>query len=175
MRLIVVLLILLLGNGLSAQNIKVEFDKNHDVSKYKTFRFGDSQIAINDKEDQKKVPKQQFDIWVKNGIMRELEHKGLKKVDSLADLTVTYAMISSDRNDVSVTGPLGMTPNSNDRVFNREYHEIDLIIDLNNRSNYLVWRVNSTAQLSTTEAERTIDQIVEKGFKKFGKPVKKKK
>ncbi len=160
--------------SLSAQNIKVEFDKKHDVTKYKTFRFGDSQIAINDKEDQKKVPRQQFDAWVKNGITRELEYKGLSRVDSLADLVVSYAMISSDRNDVSVTGPLGMTPNSSDRVFNREYHEIDLIIDVNNRNNFLVWRINSTAQLNTTEAERTIDQIVEKGFKKFRKSAKKK-
>lgn len=175
MRSILFFLILFSTFCLSAQNIKVEFDKKHDFSKYKTFRFGDSQIAINDKEDQKKMPREQFDTWVKNAIIRELEFKGLKRVDSLADLVVTYAMISSDRNDVSVTGPLGMTPNSNDRVFNREYHEIDLIIDMNNRSNYLVWRINSTTQLNTTEAERTIDQIVEKGFKKFGKPVRKKK
>lgn len=169
MRLILFLLIFFSYCTLSAQNIKVEFDKKHDFSKYKTFRFGDSQVAINDKEDQKKVPRQKFDEWIKKAIARELQFKGLTLADSTADLVVSYAMVSSDRNEVSVSGPLGMTPNSNDRVFNREYHEIDLIIDLNNRGNFLVWRINSTTQMNTTEADRTIDLIVEKGFKKFRK------
>jgi hypothetical protein len=52
---------------------------------------------------------------------------------------------------------------------------MDLIIDLNNRSNFLVWRINSSVQMTSTDAERTIDLIVEKGFKKLGKLLKKKK
>ncbi len=173
MRLIFFLLILFSAFSLSAQSIKAEYDKNHDFSKYKTFSFGESQIITP--SDQKQVPDAKLDEWIKNGVTRELQSKGLQRVDSGADLVVTYAAGASAKVDSSPIGPLGQTPGSNDRVFTRNYQEIDLIIDLNNRSDFLVWRVNSSMQVTTSDAERTIDLIVEKGFKKFSKTGKKKK
>jgi hypothetical protein len=173
MRTFLLFLILFSAFGLSAQNIKAEFDKTHDFSKYKTFRFGESQIITP--SDQKQVPDATLDKWIKNGVTRELESKGLKRADAEADLVVTYAVGATARIDSSPIGPLGQTPGSSDRVFTRNYQEMDLIIDLNNRSNFLVWRINSSVQMTSTDAERTIDLIVEKGFKKLGKLLKKKK
>jgi hypothetical protein len=156
----------------SAQEIKVEFDKKHDFSKYNTFRFGESQVVTP--ADQKLVSDATIDQWVKKGVTRELESKGLKRVDSLADLVVTYVIGTMARSDAQAIGPLGMTPGSNDRTWSRDYKQTSFIIDLNDRSNYLAWRVNAVADVIGTDAERTIDMVVVRGFKKFGKTVKKK-
>ena len=105
---------------------------------------------------------------------RELEYKGLKQVDSLADLVVTYAMITEARLDTHPLGPAGMTPGSDERTWSRNYPETTLVIDLNDRKNFLQWRVKGTADVTGRDSERTIDLIVVKGFKKFGKKGSKK-
>jgi hypothetical protein len=79
------------------------------------------------------------------------------------------------RSDVQAIGPLGQTPGSNATTWSRDYNQTSLIIDLNNKNNFLVWRINAVADVVGTDGERTIDLIVERGFKKFGKAVKKKK
>jgi hypothetical protein len=105
-----------------------------------------------------------------------LKKKGLKRNDSLADLIVTYAEGTLERTDNQALGPLALTPGVNpDRNFKYEYRQSTLIIDLNDRSGNLIWRVNSTTNMTSAEAERTIDVIIERGFKKFARPTKKKK
>ncbi|MBS1950013.1 MAG: hypothetical protein OJF59_002340 [Cytophagales bacterium] len=154
-----------------SQEIKIEYDKKHDFSKYKTFSFGESQINIP--SDQKELSKVDIEKWIKSGVKRELEYKGLKKIDSLGDLIISYVLITEPRYDVQQLGPGGLTPNSSDRTFTRNYTENTLVIDLNNRSNYLVWRINAVDDVMGKEAERTIDLIIVKGLRKFGKFKKK--
>jgi len=166
------IILLLLSFCASAQEIKIEYDKKHDFSKYKTFTFGESQVVTP--PDQKQVSDATVDKWVKAGVTRELEFKGLKRVDSLADLIVTYVIGTMTRSDAQAIGPLGMTPGSDDRTWSRDYKQTSFIIDLNDRSKYLVWRVNAVADVIGTDAERTIDMVIVKGFKKFGKGKKKK-
>jgi hypothetical protein len=156
----------------SSQEINVEYDKHHDFSKYKTFSFGESQVVTP--EDQKLLSDATLDKWIKSGVTRELEYKGLKPADSLADLVITYMIGTMARSDAQPVGPLGMTPGSNDRTWSRNYRQTSLIIDLNNRNNFLVWRINAVADVIGADAERAIDLIVVKGFKKFKKSVKKK-
>ena len=165
------IVLLLLRFGASGQEIKIEYDKKHDFSKYKTFSFGESQVITP--ADQKQVSDATIDKWVKTGVTRELEFKGLKRVDSLADLIVTYVIGTMARSDAQAIGPLGMTPGSDDRTWSRDYKQTSFIIDLNDRSKYLVWRVNAVADVIGTDAERTIDMVIVKGFKKFGKGKKK--
>lgn len=162
-----VIVFLLLSLCASAQEIKIEYDKKHDFSKYKTFAFGESQVVTP--ADQKQVSDATVDKWVKTGVIRELEFKGLKQVDSTADLVVTYVIGTMARSDAQAIGPLGMTPGSDDRTWSRDYKQTSIIIDLNNRSKYLVWRVNAVADVVSTDAERTIDMVIVRGFKKFGK------
>ena len=164
-------LLSLLSLCASAQEIKVEYDKKHDFSKYKTFRFGESQVVTP--ADQKQVSDATIDKWVKAGVVRELQSKGLKQVDSLADLVVTYVIGTMARSDAQAIGPLGMTPGSDDRTWKRDYKQTSFIIDLNDRSNYLAWRINAVADVIGTDAERTIDMVLVRGFKKFGKVKKK--
>jgi hypothetical protein len=159
--------LLLLSFCVSAQEIKIEYDKKHDFSKYKTFAFGESQVVTP--PDQKQVTDAIIDKWVKNGVTRELEFKGLKSVDSLADLIVTYVIGTMARSDAQAIGPLGMTPGSDDRTWSRDYKQTSVFIDLNNRSKFLIWRVNAVADAIGTDAERTIDMVIVRGFKKYPK------
>ena len=155
------------------QEVKIEFDKKHDFSKYKTFSFGESKVVTS--SEQKTVSDATVDKWIRNGVARELQFKGLKKVDSAgADLVVSYAIVSIPRLDVQPIGPAGGTPGSNDRTWSRNYTETNLIVDLNNRSNFLVWRVSGLADVVGRDAERSIDQIIERGFKKYGRGIKRK-
>lgn len=164
--------LLLVSLQAMGQEIKVEFDKKHDFSKYKTFSFGESSVVTS--SDQKQVGDATIDKWVRNGVTRELEFKGMTKVDSMADLVATYALINEPRLDIQAIGPAGMTPGSNDRTWSRNYTETTLIIDLNNHNNFLVWRVTGLADFTGRDAERTIDAIVVRGLKKFPKKGKKK-
>lgn len=159
--------LMLLSICASAQEIKIEYDKKHDFSKYKTFAFGESQVVTP--ADQKQVTDATIDKWVKTGVIRELEYKGLKKTDSVADLIVTYVIGTMARSDAQAIGPLGMTPGSDDRTWSRDYKQTSLIIDLNNRSKFLVWRVNAVADVIGTDSERTIDMTIVRGFKKYPK------
>ena len=159
--------LLLLSFSASAQEIKIEYDKKHNFSKYKTFAFGESQVITP--TDQKQVSDATIDKWVKMGVIRELEYKGLKQVDSAADLIVTYVIGTMARSDAQAIGPLGMTPGSDDRTWSRDYKQTSVIIDLNNRNKYLVWRVNAVADAVSTDAERTIDMVIVRGFKKYPK------
>lgn len=168
-----VVLLLAVSTHAFGQGIKVEYDKKHDVTKYKTFSFGQSQVITP--PDQKQVSDATVDKWIKNGVTRELEFKGLSWVESGGDLTVTYAVGTMERTDLQAVGPLGQTPGSNATIWSRDYSQTSLIIDLNSKNNFLVWRINAVADVVGTAGERTIDLIVERGFKKFGKAVKKKK
>ena len=156
------------------QSIEVEYDKKGDFTKYKTFKFGESQITTP--QDQKQIKDEVLNGWIVRGITRELELKGLTKTDSSADLIVSYAEGTLARTDNQALGPLALTPGANpDRNFRFEYRQSSLIIDLNDRNGNLIWRVNSITNMTTAEAERTVDTVIERGFKKFAKPHKKKK
>jgi hypothetical protein len=165
-------LLLFLNFCAAAQEIHVEYDKKHDFSKYKTFRFGESQVVTP--PDQKQVSDATVDKWIKAGVTRELQFKGLQRVDSVADLVVTYMIGTMSRFDAQAIGPLGMTPGSNDRTWSRDYRQTSLVIDLNDRTNYLAWRINAVVDIVGNEGERAVDVVVVRGFKKFGKSSKKK-
>ncbi len=155
------------------QELKVEFDKNRDFTKYKTYRFGEGEIITP--KDQQQTNEGDIEKWIRNAISRELELRELTRVDSSADLVVSYVAGSLARSAAGDVGPMGMTPGSMDRTYIRDYRQGSLIIDLNDRSNRMVWRINATSDMSATGGERMIDQIVEKGFRKYPKPSKKKK
>jgi hypothetical protein len=168
--LFVLLLISSIGFG---QELKVEFDKNRDFTNYKTFRFGEGEIITP--KDQQQTNEADIEKWIRSAISRELEMRELTRVDSSADLVVSNVAGSLARSAAGDVGPMGLTPGSMDRTYIRDYRQGSLIIDLNDRNKLLVWRINATSDMSATGGERMIDQIVEKGFRKYPKPSKKKK
>ena len=159
---------------LSAQDIEVEYDKDRDLTKYKTFTMGESEIITP--KDRRLVNDEQLHGWVETALVNELVGKGLTQVDSLGDLTVTYIIGSLEKMDVQNLGPMGTSPTNSDQTWSRDYRQGSFVIDLNDRSNLLIWRVNATTSNGTPSASAAIEQIVEKGFRKFSaKPKKEKK
>jgi hypothetical protein len=158
----------------SAQDLSVEYDKNRDFSRYKTFSMGESEIITP--KDQQLKNEDHLQKLVEDEIIEELTEKGLQKVDSAGDLVVSFVVGSQARTDVERLGPLGTSPGDNNQTWSREFIMENLIIDLNDRNNNLVWRINSASTTSTGDMKNLVDQVVTGGFKKFSlKPKKVKK
>jgi Domain of unknown function (DUF4136) len=153
----ILFLFLLTAFSIDAQQIKIESDKTADLSKYKTFRFGEGQIVTP--KDERVTPDAMVHKWIQGAMTEELNNKGLTKSDS-ADLIISYLIGSEKRTDAGSVGPLGMTPGSNQ-------HDA--------HTNKLVWRVKAVTNANQPDGEKMIDEIIEKGFKKFGQKGKKKK
>lgn len=168
-------LLLLIGFTFTfGQQIEVEYDKDRDFSKYKTFTITEGEIITP--KDRRKIDDAKLHQWVREAVAGELQDKGLTQLDSLGDLTVTYLIGSLERSDLQNLGPAGMTPGSQDRTWSRDYEQSSFIIDLNDRSNILVWRISGVTSTSSPNAANMIDEVVAKGFKKFSiKPKKGKK
>ena len=145
----------------------MEFDKDRDYTQYKTFRFGEGELVTP--KDQRQISSEQADIWVKEAMTKELELKGLKRVDSVADLVISYVIGTLARSDAGDVGPLGLTPGSMERTYLKDYLQGNMVIDLNDRRDIKVWRVNATMVVSSSTAEKMINQVVQRGFKKFPK------
>ncbi len=156
-----------------SQEFKVEYDKTRDFTQYKTFRFGEGELVTP--KDQRQMTAEQVDKWIKDVMTRELELKGLKRVDSSADLVISYVIGTLARSDAGDVGPMGLTPGSMDRTYMKDYRQANLVIDLNDKRDIKVWRVNATMEISSSNGEKMIGQVVQKGFKKYPKAVKKKK
>ena len=130
--------------NLHAQEIKVEYDKNRDFTKYKTFTFGEAEI-ITPKEE-RVFDEKILHSWVKNSITNELEEKGLKKSDTTADLIVSYIIGAVDLSETGDLGPFGGTPGiETDRHYTNSFRQGNLVIDLNDKSDFLVWRISAQA------------------------------
>jgi hypothetical protein len=167
------LLVTLIASVAYGQDIKVDYDKDLDFTQFKTFRFGECEVITP--KDQQVVSEEQIHKWVQTAVIRELESKGLTRVDSSADMVVSYAIGAMARSDAGSVGPMGLTPGSMERNYMRDFSQGSFILDLNNRSNIKVWRINATTTATVTDGETMIDGIVAKGLRKFGKPEKKKK
>lgn len=157
-----------------AQDINVEYDKNRDLSRYKSFSIGESEI-ITPKE-QRQPGDSMVLKWIAKSVSEELSEKGLQKKDSLGDLIVSYVIGSQEKTELSNLGPLGVSPGNSSQIWSRDFRMGSLIIDLNDRNNNLIWRVNATTNNSVADTPRMIDEVVAAGFKKFSiKPKKQKK
>ena len=160
-----------------AQDFKVEYDKNADLSHYKTFQFGEGEIITP--KDLRQVPDTTLHKWVRDAVTQELTKKGLQRLDSAADLTVSYIVGSQVRSNAGDVGPLGLTPGTSSQTYMHDYRQGSIVIDLNDaKNNKLMWRINSSTSTGMADAERSIGLIASQGFKKFSiqpKKAKKKK
>lgn len=169
-------LLLLISAGAFGQDINVEYDKNRDLSKYKTFTLGSGEIITP--RDRRTGNEAKLHEWIRSSIAKELKSKGLEQVDSAGDLLATYVVGTQQRTDYSQLGPLGVSPDNSSQTWSRDYQLGSLIIDLNDRSRNLIWRVNATTNAAAMDINVLIEQVVSAGFKKFSlkpKKVKKKK
>lgn len=166
-RLLFLITILLGIHAAWSQEMKVEYDKDRDYTQYKTFRFGEGELVTP--KDQRQMSAEQVDKWVKEAMTKELELKGLKRVDSAADLVISYVIGTLARSDAGDVGPLGLTPGSMERTYLKDYRQGNMVIDLNDRRDIKVWRVNATMEVTSSNGEKMINQVIQRGFKKFPK------
>ncbi|MFM7329257.1 MAG: DUF4136 domain-containing protein [Bacteroidota bacterium] len=158
----------------TAQDVLVETENDRDLSGYKTFRFGDSEIVTP--KERKKVSDAKLKKLIEEAVERELVLKGLQKGGNDAQLVVTYMVGSFRHTNVQNLGPLGLAPGQTSANWTRDSYEGDMVIDVNdNKDGALIWRIHSATSGNSPGAESTIEQIVAKGFRKWGQKPKHKK
>jgi hypothetical protein len=158
----------------SSQDIKIDYDKTKDYSNYKTFRFGESEIVTP--KERKRISDKSLDKKIKDAIIKEMGEKGILESDSSRELVVTYVAGVFEHSETQRLGPLGTSPNSSSQTWSNNYTQGELIIDINDiQSRNLIWRINSQTNTTTPEAAQYIEQIVDKGLKKFAVKPKTKK
>ncbi|MEQ9592286.1 MAG: DUF4136 domain-containing protein [Cyclobacteriaceae bacterium] len=158
-----------------AQSLDVHYDKNRDLTVYKTFLIGEGEVITP--EDERLFNGKELKKWVEESITEELQEKGLVAVEENADLTVTYIIGAVDRSQIDYTGPFGGTPGmAYSRSNVSDHKESTLVVSLNDKNRNVVWRITGNAGAISGEPKQEIDQIVGKGFRKFSiEPAKTKK
>ena len=157
-----------------AQKIKVEYNKDLDFSKFKTFAWGHHDA----------VSRPTLALAIAGAIEEELTKRGLHKVESNPDLFIQmYGAVDSDMN-VSYSDPLymgmggippfgtafvmwGYMPGGTTAVTVHKGQLVVDVIDANQKK--LVWRGMATEKLSDKK-EKLIKQVntaVEKMFQQY--------
>lgn len=156
------------------QDVQVEFDKNRDLSNYKTFRFGDSEIVTT--RGSKKISDKSLDQIIREELTRELAAKGIQLDPSNGQLVASYMSGEFRHSESGASGTLTLIPGqgtSTSGTLARAYVQGDFVIDLNDASSgALVWRVKSTANPNGPDARKIVDQVVSKGFRKLNEKPK---
>lgn len=151
-----------------SQQVKIEYDKKRNVGTIKSFQFGESQITTP--KDQKQVTDNLLNQWIVNSITDVMKFNQINQIDSLADVVITYAFGVLARTDYERLGPLAQTPGTQQTgSYKFDYRQSTLVIDLNDRSGNLLYRINATNNLTSPVTERLVFAITYRGFKKFNR------
>lgn len=167
------LLICMLSAGLHAQKIKVEYDKNLDFSKFKTFAWGPLDA----------VARPLLAAAIQGAIEEELTRRGLHKVQANPDVFMEmYGSVDSDMS-VSYANPLysgmGGVPAFDVGFVMWGYgggttavtvHKGQLVVDVIDASQKkLAWRGIATENLSDNREKlvKQVNKAVEKMFQRY--------
>src|SRR6266850_2116966 len=167
-RVIVVLLLLTAGQSF-AQKVNVNFDKDVDFSKYKTYAFTEgtpTPVALTNQR-------------IEKAIEAQLAAKGLTRVESNADLMVVFHCAVTERTQFS-TGSLdgwgwgrGWRRWGGGETAITEVEQIPvgtLIVDIGDSfTKRYIWRGTGTKTISSNpdKNEKAIDAAMKKMFEKF--------
>ena len=163
-----------LAPGVHAQKIKVEYDKNLDFSKFKTYAWGHHDA----------VSRPMLALAIAGAIEEELTKRGLRKVDGNPDVYIKmYGSVDSEMS-VSYSDPLysgmggipsfdsgfvmwGYMPGGTTAV---TVHKGQLVVDVIDASQKkLVWRGMATEKLSDNKQKlvKQVNTAVEKMFQQY--------
>ena len=181
MRVVVGLCFLLTAGTAFAQKVNVDFDKDTEFSKYKTYAFAEGTPTPETLTNQR----------IEKAIEAQLAAKGLTKVASNADLTVVYHCSVTQKTQLNTTnlGGWGWGPGwgrgwgwggrwrggwgglGGNAITQVEQIPVGtLIVDIgDSASKKYIWRGTATDTLSSNQGKnaKTIDQEVKKMFEKF--------
>jgi Domain of unknown function (DUF4136) len=150
-----------------AEKVTVDFDKDTDFSKYKTYTFATGTPTPETLTNQR----------IEKALETALAAKGLARVSSNADLTVLFHCAHTTKTQLNTTslGSWGWGPGwgglGGDAITQVEEIPVGtLIVDIgDSANNRYVWRGTATKTLSGNPEKnaKTIDQDVKKMFEKF--------
>jgi hypothetical protein len=156
-------LLLLLGPAVQAQEISTEFDETVDFTKFKTFAIREGQMnsrapALNSELTKKRIESE---------IEKALTAKGLTKATGTADLNVFYQFGAARRMQTE-TYPAGWR-GLRTRVARVPYSEGTLVIDLRDpTTRSLVWRgIASESERNPAEMADRLDDMVKKSIDRY--------
>ncbi len=153
--------------SLAAQTFKVEYNKHKSLSYIRTFQINKGDVIVS--KAQKIIADTTLQRWIHTALSGKLTSFQLTQQDA-ADVIVTYYFAIEARTNYQVLGPLAQTPGKGiEEMHTFDYQQSTFIIDLNDRSGNLIWRVSSTNNLTAPLSQKLIDGIVERGFRKFKK------
>jgi hypothetical protein len=176
MRVIVVLFLLLTAGKSFAQKVTVDFDKDVDFSKYKTYAFTEGTPTPVTLTNQR----------IEKAIEAQLAAKGLTRVESNADLTVVFHCAITERTQLSTRSLDGWDWGPGwgwGRGWRRwgggggtsitQVEQIPvgtLIVDIGDSSTKrYIWRGTATKTISSKSDKnaKVIDHVMKKMFEKF--------
>ena len=179
MRVIIGLCLLASAGAACAQKVSVDYDKETDFSKYKTYTFAAGTPTPETLTNQR----------IEKALETALAAKGLARVSSNADLTVVFHCSHTKKTQLNTTslGGWGWGPGwgrgwgwgwgggwgglGGDSITQVEEIPVGtLIVDIGDSANKrYVWRGTASKTLSSNPEKnaKTIDQDVKKMFEKF--------
>jgi uncharacterized protein DUF4136 len=167
---------LLMTGTAFAQKVTIDFDRNADFSKYRTYSFGQGTPA----------PETLMNQRIQDAIERQLAEKGLVMVESDPDLIVVYHCAVEKETQLNTTylggwgwgrgwGRWGGGGNAITQV--EQIPVGHLIVDIGDTAEKrYIWRGTSTKTVSSKPDKnaKTIEEGVRKMFEKFPPPPEKK-
>ena len=154
-----------------SQDFTTSTEKGVDLKKYETFTVVKGEVVTGGGQA---VDANAFFNEIKPMIIRELESRGYKYLDSAAQLSATYLVETTIRTDVQDLGPLGQTPTTNPalvdqpQTWSREFRQGTLIINLDDVSRKAtVWSSEGTMDISRTRGGNLVEYAVKSSFRKF--------
>jgi len=169
------------GLTMQAQTVNTSTTKGVDLTKYETFTVAKGELMTP--PDERLVSNEALFKSFRKTIVQEMELRGYKFVDSLAQLVVSYVAGAYNTTEGGAMGPLSQTPASNpsemnqSRSWSHESRQGMLVIDIADATNKKeVWSATATLTLDAgVELTRAVDGVIYKAFKKFPNKNKKKK
>jgi len=151
--------------GCSSIDVSTNFDSNADFGSYKTFGW----MKETDSEKGYDLSGE-LDELIKNAVDKQLVAKGLMKAMVNTDLLVVYHAGKEQQLEEEDWGYGGWWGVGGGDV--NSYEKGTLVVDLiDAKTDTLVWRGSAQKALSETpsagEREKTIDDAVQKMFKKY--------
>ena len=164
----ILVLAFLASHGAWAQKVTVEFDRDADFSKYKTFAIRDGQLTSANPALNSELVKKRIEA----DIARDLTARGLTEVTTQPDLNVRYRLGAARKTEVEAypAGWWGMGT----RIVRVPYAEGTLVIDLRDpATRSLLWRgISSVEKNDATKIEGKLDDMVRKALEKYPPKVK---
>lgn len=162
-------LLLIVASTALAQQVRVDFDKSADFSKYKTFAWIKGTPAQNPLVHQRIVA----------GIEAQLALHGLRKAESNPDIVIAYHAATDTQVSINTMGggPLGGWRFGGGTASVDKIPVGQLMVDIGDPSaKKFVWRgtANGTISSKPEKNEKTLHEALSKMFQNFPQPPGKK-